>query len=408
MRLGIALSAILATVPISASALPISVDANGDPNEIYHFRDIRGPNSVGFAVRDSLAIGALNVLPSGKDGTTATATQNGATITLQDFSSTVHPNQMVLGIPYDANLTGSWDVTFVNGADMLTVSTPAPGAIANAGFATDLTQSGGGTTPTFSWVNPNGPERVSLSIFDLERRQASNGFADRIFVTGVSGTSFTIPDGVLEADHLYAVGIEADLLYQGGTNPSGASRAGAIRSRSRTFFDFSTGTLPDIGDIFLPMVDTSGGTPVFHFDNAVIAGQVEYYDPIVAVGYDYAIGAGDPLFASVILPDIGDGLFDLALRDTQGGFVSVATLAAGSEYSFANGVAEFRITGIEIDAGLDPSDATAFVTGLSFTETGRFTGKMTPIVVDTTPVPLPFTAPLLLFGLLMLGHSRRP
>jgi len=52
---------------------------------------------------------------------------------------------------------------------------------------------------------------------------------------------------------------------------------------------------------------------------------------------------------------------------------------------FASGVSEFEIIGI--DPGVNPTDITAFVTGLTFTMDGSFTGTMQPIVEETTPVP---------------------
>ena len=36
--------------------------------------------------------------------------------------------------------------------------------------------------------------------------------------------------------------------------------------------------------------------------------------------------------------------------------------------------------GIETSAGLNPQDATAFITGLTFVSEGSFTGTMTPII----------------------------
>jgi hypothetical protein len=73
---------------------------------------------------------------------------------------------------------------------------------------------------------------------------------------------------------------------------------------------------------------------------------------------------------------------------------------------FASGVSEFEIIGI--DPGVNPTDITAFVTGLTFTMDGSFTGTMQPIVEETTPVP----AALLLFGtslgaLGLLGWRRK-
>ena len=60
-------------------------------------------------------------------------------------------------------------------------------------------------------------------------------------------------------------------------------------------------------------------------------------------------------------------------------YVLTDILTAGVEYAFAaGGVDRFRILGIEALAALDPNDAVAFVTGLTFTDDGRFTGTMTP------------------------------
>ncbi len=44
---------------------------------------------------------------------------------------------------------------------------------------------------------------------------------------------------------------------------------------------------------------------------------------------------------------------------------------------------------MDIDPGLDPTDATAFVTTLTFKSDGRFTGSQTPILADVSSVPGP-------------------
>jgi hypothetical protein len=109
----------------------------------------------------------------------------------------------------------------------------------------------------------------------------------------------------------------------------------------------------------------------------------------VAVGYDYAIGPGDPRFASVTLPaGIGDDLYEIYLFDDAGRAYPAAQVAAGEVLRFedlgvSGGVARFRVLGIEPSSGIDPTDLTAFVTGLSFTGDGAFTGTMTPITRDT-------------------------
>jgi hypothetical protein len=65
-----------------------------------------------------------------------------------------------------------------------------------------------------------------------------------------------------------------------------------IQSIARVYADFTpnTGGGPPVN---LPVILINGA---FQFNMAVQAGQTYYIDPDMAVGYDYAIGTGDPLF----------------------------------------------------------------------------------------------------------------
>ncbi|MCW5624503.1 MAG: PEP-CTERM sorting domain-containing protein [Burkholderiales bacterium] len=146
-------------------------------------------------------------------------------------------------------------------------------------------------------------------------------------------------------------------------------------------------------------VSTIGGGFVFSFDT--IEGQMVFVDPDVAIGYEYVV-AGDQAFASVLLPDVGDGVYGLMLWNGTEWVDSGEALTAGTAFDFLSrigpdGVTRFRITGIEVEAYLDPTDPTAFVTGLTFTRSGAVDMSQTPLI-ETVPVPEPQTWLLMFVG----------
>lgn len=126
----------------------------------------------------------------------------------------------------------------------------------------------------------------------------------------------------------------------------------------------------------MPVGTTSGGAYVFSVD--VVPGVPIFIDPPVAVGYDYEIGPGDPLIASVRLPiGIGDNAYSIKVRgrkfDVAGG-----ELFDFRANGFASGVEGFRVGCIEAEAALDPANPQAFPTELTFVAAGRFTGTQAP------------------------------
>jgi len=138
----------------------------------------------------------------------------------------------------------------------------------------------------------------------------------------------------------------------------------------------------------------------------VIAGTPISIDPQAATGFIYKIGTGDPNFASVELPAVQMGPYDLYLWNGSK-FVFDTTLNPDTVFDFSgNGVSEFEILGIAASVGLNPNSATDFVTTLTFEGSGTFTGTMTPVI----GVPKPSTWATLLLGfvgLSFVGYRRR-
>lgn len=154
----------------------------------------------------------------------------------------------------------------------------------------------------------------------------------------------------------------------------------------------------------------SSGSPgagqpfVFTFDTDVVVDQPIFIDPLVAVGYEYRIGAGDPFFKTVSLPaGIGDSIYKIEVG-AQLFTVSGGQIFDFTTHGFGDGVASFVVLGIEPDAMLDPSDPQAFVTRLTFMASGRFTGTQTAL---TAAVPEPSTWGLMFAGLCAVGAIAR-
>jgi hypothetical protein len=146
-------------------------------------------------------------------------------------------------------------------------------------------------------------------------------------------------------------------------------------------------------------VETEEG---WSFEFNVQLDELVFIDPEYAVGYDYIVNAG-PNIASVILPDVGDGLYDVFLWSGVDWILEIADLAAGYQYVFGLPTDRFRVLGIEIDAMLDPADPLAFVTGLMFDAAGAVSMSQTPIV-EFVPAPGPLT--LLGVGVIVLWRMR--
>jgi probable HAF family extracellular repeat protein len=194
--------------------------------------------------------------------------------------------------------------------------------------------------------------------------------ADGLTVVG-SGTN---PNGLTEA---WIASLDGEPVSQPGTTPTNPLLPTPNPSNPNGF------TFPNV-----PVGNNGFGTtnPIF-------------FDPIVSVGYDYSV-TGGPLFASVLIPNAlpqGDSEFTLELP----GFGNYSLLA-GTTFNLLGvnplGFSDFRISDIDPAEMLDPTNPTAFVTGLTFTAPGTVTVTQNPITVS---VPEPSN----LLGLGLLGFG---
>lgn len=402
----------LTSNPAAATVITIS--------QPFNFLDNVSDNSIGLNNGIREQFGAHDVIPNGDHGTTGYASRGIDLKALNFVPFDTAPDYFARSIAFYPGITGTgaWSLNFMNGGDTAQAVTPDIAGASVVPFANSVAISGNGANPTFNWTIPNtfAPDGVQIRIRDTTTFLGSpagvggNGIANIIYTKtfAANTTSFTVHANdpnltqTLQQNHTYS--IEIDLLDTRNNLPQNIGNTN-ILSQSRAFFDFSLLSMSSPPNVFLPTL-VPGATPYYAFNvGNIIAGQQIFIDPLVATGYTFMIGAGDPNFASVLLPTgIGDNLFDLYLWDGSNFFDS-AMLTGGVEYMFApGGVDRFQIRGIEPSAGLDPNNTTAFITGVTFTGDGQFTGTMTPL---TEHVPEPETVALIGLGLVGMLFARR-
>jgi hypothetical protein len=172
-------------------------------------------------------------------------------------------------------------------------------------------------------------------------------------------------------------------------------------------FAIRNGQLPgtDPSNPLMPVPTDAG----WDFQFAITPNRMMFIDPLLVAGYEYIINSG-PNIRSVLLPTVGDGVYDLG-NPVGGDCVdSGVDLFGGVEHEFgAGGVNRFCVRGIELSAGLQADDPLAFVTGLTFVTGGVVDMSQNPLTVEVSAVPQPASMLLMGAGLgaLALLRARR-
>jgi hypothetical protein len=425
-RLRLLAIAVAGAVGVSSAAHAIPLTVSG----AYLFYQNQGPNDLGFAVGQEIRYGANPVVPTIGAGTTGVATttnlSTGALIThtINADPNPASPDQTSgdflicattctpTSSTNPANLTGPWTLTFQNPSTTPTsvstqLSLVGPG---EAPFVNSVTLSGTSANPVFSWTPPAGTavNGYRINIYQNNLRTSSyNGnilsvnLGPTVTSYTVQASDFTVPGTSLQNNTAYTISISLIQTKNGSTTNLNNHNVSAISYVYSTFQTLPAGTPP----VNLPTVTLVGNQVIYGFNLTVQPGITYYLDPEVATGYIYQTGMGNPNFASVELPDIGNpSPYELYLWNGTD-FVFDTMLAADTTLDFGGtGVSEFEVLGIDPSLGLDPTNPTAFVTALTFEGAGSFTGTMTPI---TTNVPEPTSLTLFVCGLLGFGSIRR-
>ena len=178
-----------------------------------------------------------------------------------------------------------------------------------------------------------------------------------------------------------------------------------------TLFEGADPDFPVLPDPFDPE------NPEFQFELEILEDGLGtlfpiFVDPIIAVGYEYQVSGST--VTSVLIPQPlpnGDSDFIIVVNGVEYAISAGVTFDILGETGISGGIESFKILDIDTGEALDPADALAFNTGLTFSNAGTVNVTQTPITFDTDAnsgsVPEPGTLLLMALGFLGFGSVKK-
>jgi hypothetical protein len=237
-------------------------------------------------------------------------------------------------------------------------------------------------------------------IFDGNRARQGSSFGSDVTVRIVSGGNPTSWDIARYSEILTKL---SDNLITGNFDNSNSFGPGDVTHAFHWNFTLGTGVsdrsktiiLEKSGN-FVQFVQPTRTTPSgWEFDVLLppSTGTPRWWDPAVAVGYEYRITAGNNAFAELYLLDgFEDGQYELEILDANhdqfgqritvnGGGVATVAYDFQAHDAQSDGVTAFRLYGIEPESDISPTDTLGFPTGLLFVNSNSITFSQNPISV---------------------------